>query len=76
MPVSAWLRARVISQGPYVAGLVLAFAAGTGLGLGLGPTCAHVGGAADPGVGDQPAPGHAARPINGNDDPRWAKPPP
>ncbi|WP_405142935.1 hypothetical protein OG589_36535 [Sphaerisporangium sp. NBC_01403] len=40
MPTGRWIRAKVTSQGPLVAGLVLALAAGTGMGLGLSPSCA------------------------------------
>jgi hypothetical protein len=40
MPTGRWVRAKVTSQGPYVAGLVLALAAGAGMGLGLSPSCA------------------------------------
>jgi hypothetical protein len=39
LPTGKWMRAKVASQGPLVAGLVLALAAGTGMGLGLSPSC-------------------------------------
>ncbi|WP_147268817.1 hypothetical protein [Sphaerisporangium album] len=39
MPTGAWLRAKLVTQGPYAAGLVVALAAGFGLALGLGSSC-------------------------------------
>ncbi|MFC4588084.1 hypothetical protein [Sphaerisporangium corydalis] len=39
MPTGRWMRAKVTSQGPFVAGLALALATGAGLGLGLTPSC-------------------------------------
>ncbi|GAA3789134.1 hypothetical protein GCM10022226_04770 [Sphaerisporangium flaviroseum] len=39
MPTGRWVRDRVTTQGPYVAGLVLALAAGAGVGIGLSPSC-------------------------------------
>ncbi|MBB5626355.1 hypothetical protein [Sphaerisporangium krabiense] len=41
MPTGAWLRAHLVSRGPYAAGLLLAMAAGFGLALGVTPSCPH-----------------------------------
>ncbi|GGL01069.1 hypothetical protein Sme01_41160 [Sphaerisporangium melleum] len=46
MPVMAWLRTWATARGPFVAGLVLAFAAGVGVALGLRPACTPTPGAA------------------------------
>jgi hypothetical protein len=39
-PTAKWMRAKLVLQGPLVAGLALALAAGLGMGLGLTPSCA------------------------------------
>ncbi|GII80388.1 hypothetical protein Sru01_53700 [Sphaerisporangium rufum] len=38
-PLGAWLRARLATQGPFVAAVVIASAAGLGVGMGLSPSC-------------------------------------
>ncbi|MEV7966020.1 hypothetical protein AB0O34_08555 [Sphaerisporangium sp. NPDC088356] len=42
-PTSRWIRDKATSQGPFVAGLVLAMAAGAGMALGLSPSCELTG---------------------------------
>lgn len=57
MPTAAWMRAKVMSQGPWAAGLVLALAAGAGAGMALSPTCALTGPPLDRPGSVRPPPG-------------------
>ncbi|WP_214411456.1 hypothetical protein [Sphaerisporangium fuscum] len=61
MPTGAWIRAKAVSQGPFLAALVLALAAGTGLGLGVRPSCEPAA-PERPSTGPRPPVSHAPTP--------------